>query len=120
MGTGKVSKHDLRRILFNELQVFPSHMDELMKTVDTDGRGEVVFGEWLSNYNRGLPSSRSRAAAPVEPVSSLRSRIDAGLGLRSITHTTSLEKDHLPRFTCLRFWTSSRAGVQRHRSMSHR
>jgi len=94
--TGKVSKHDLRRILFNELQIFPSHMDELMKTVDTDGRGEVVFGEWLSNYNRGLPSSRSRAAAPVEPVSSLRSRIDAGLGLRSITHTTSLEKDHLP------------------------
>jgi hypothetical protein len=93
--TGKVSKHDLRRILFNELQIFPSHMDELMKTVDANARGEVVFGEWLANYNRSLPSRRG-ADAPAEKVTSLRARIDSGIGLRSITHSSSLEKDHLP------------------------
>jgi len=104
--TGKVSKHDLRRILFNELQIFPSHMDELMKTVDTDGRGEVVFGEWLSNYNRGLPSS-------LTPPRSRRTTCLYNPPLY-------MPEAHLRRFMCRRFWTSSRAGVQRHKSMSHR
>jgi len=95
--TGKVSAHDLRRILFNELQIFPSHMDQLMKSVGTDNRGDVIYGEWLSNYNRAAGLSRTRAdTAPPEKLSSLRQRIDSGIGLRSVTHVASLEKDHLP------------------------
>eukprot|EP00656_Telonema_subtile_P017472 TRINITY_DN19371_c0_g1_i2.p1 TRINITY_DN19371_c0_g1~~TRINITY_DN19371_c0_g1_i2.p1 ORF type:complete len:178 (+),score=33.51 TRINITY_DN19371_c0_g1_i2:99-632(+) len=58
--TGKVSAYDLRRILYAEIHVLPSHMDKIMTTVTPDTRGDVFFGEWLSNFSR---STRTRLSS---------------------------------------------------------
>jgi len=94
--TGKISEHDLRRVLFNELRVMPSHMDLIMKRVTADSRGDVCYGEWLSNFSRSLPTRvRGGEDAPAEP-NSLQRRLADRLAQRSGTHQRSLEKDHLP------------------------
>lgn len=93
--TGKVSESDLRRILYNEVRVFPSHMDQIMTTVTADSRGDVCYGEWLSNFSRNLRTRLSeRANAPA--VNGLQQRISDRLDQRSHTHKESLKSDHLP------------------------
>jgi len=93
--TGKVSQSDLRRILYNEVRVFPSHMDQIMTTVTTDSRGDVCYSEWLSNFSRNMRTQLSSRQSGAS-VNSLQQRIADRLDQRSGTHKESLKADHLP------------------------
>jgi hypothetical protein len=96
--SGFITLHEFRRVLYNHLAILPSHMDILMKKVETDSRGYVGYVGWLNNFSRDYRPSMSalRRPEPEEPISGLARRIAEGSAQRSGTHQASLEAGHLP------------------------
>lgn len=96
--SGFITLHEFRRVLYNHLAILPSHMDILMKKVDTDSRGYVGYVTWLNSFSRDYRPSMSalRRPEPEVPVSGLARRIAEGSAQRSATHQASLEAGHLP------------------------
>lgn len=97
-GSGFITLHEFRRVLYNHLAIMPSHMDILMKKVETDSRGYVGYVSWLNNFSRDYRPSMSslRRSEPEEPTTALARRIAEGVSQRSATHQASLEAAHLP------------------------
>lgn len=95
---GFITLHEFRRVLYSHLAILPSHMDILMKKVETDIRGYVGYVGWLNNFSRDYRPSVSslRRPEPEEPQSMLAQRIAEGTAQRSATHQASLEAGHLP------------------------
>jgi len=96
--SGQISLHEFRRVLYNHLAILPSHMDLLMKRVESDNRGYVGYVSWLNNFSRDYRPSMSALRKPENdaPVSALARRIEEGHAQRSATHQASLEAGHLP------------------------
>eukprot|EP00658_Telonema_sp_P-2_P053894 TRINITY_DN4264_c0_g1_i3.p2 TRINITY_DN4264_c0_g1~~TRINITY_DN4264_c0_g1_i3.p2 ORF type:complete len:139 (-),score=41.29 TRINITY_DN4264_c0_g1_i3:52-468(-) len=54
--SGAISMFDLRRILYSEIRVLPSHMDQIFKTVTADSHGDVRYRDWIANFSRSMPT----------------------------------------------------------------